>query len=697
MRSMDYKEAVQLARAGDGRGFECLYESTYQSKYYLALQYMKQKEAAEDVLQDAYVRAFTRLDTLEAPERFPAWLGQIVANTAKNALAKNQPLLFTDVAEEMEDFAELMADEGVASQPELAYTMEETRALVHELLDALSDEQRLCMLMFHLEGASIKEIAQTLGCSENTVKSRLNYGRKNLKAKAEELQEKGYTLYNIAPLPLLLLLLRGDQSYMLAEGAIQAGSRMVADRVFARLPGIGAAPGYGQAAAPGAEKEGIQAGAAKSGFLHTAAGKAAAAIVSLCLLGGVFYGITQMAKQEPPEEPKQESPEEPKEPKQEEQQETESEPDVPEETGQKAVNVTDADYPNLLEGNLTKEELEFILAYGPETLTTQGLPDAQYPLILNCWCEAAKASGRFLTPVGSDANYRDGYRVDDVNRYLSSFTEYRFTEDNDSDTPYGNDVDGGVIWVAPAELSFEATAAVTDAAYFEDMMAVHFSYEKNSYEQGIVTADKTAILKKTANGRFQIITIEEGTAPLEGTDAKADGEDTETENENMASIRTIYERVLKSVQSQEEGYGFPNAKGSTDYRYFLWDMDGDGVQELIVGAMFEEDVFEMYDVRVFAVSQDSSGYTTKTIAGDVVSMGVCLPSDGKGLYSVGMSRGTGVTDVYRMGIEGDALSLGSSPELTYTMGDNTGAQFANSNPYAEWISVSNLEGLMGSE
>lgn len=691
MWSMDYKEAVQLARAGDGRGFECLYESTYQSKYYLALQYMKQKEAAEDVLQDAYVRAFTRLDTLEAPERFPAWLGQIVANTAKNALAKNQPLLFADVAEEMEDFAELMADEGVASQPELAYTMEETRALVHELLDALSDGQRLCMLMFHLEGASIKEIAQTLGCSENTVKSRLNYGRKNLKAKAEELQKKGYTLYNIAPLPILLLLLRGDQSYMLAEGAIQAGSRMVADRVFARLPGIGTAPGYGQAAAPGIEKGGIQAGAAKSGFLHTAAGKAAVAIVSLCLLGGAFYGITQMAKQEPLEEPKQESPEEPK---QEEPEETESEPDAPEETEQKAVNVTDADYPDLLEGNLTKEELEFILAYGPETLTTQGLPEGQYPLILNCLCGAAKASGRFLTPVGSDANYRDGYQADDVNRYLSSFTEYRFTEDNDSDTPYGNDVDGGVIWVAPAELSFEAAAAVTDSAYFEDTMVVHFSYEKNSYEQGITAADKTATLKKNANGRFQIITIEEGTAPLEGTDAKADGEDTETENENMASIRTIYERVLKSVQSQEEGYRFPNAKGSTDYRYFLWDMDGDGVQELIVGAMFEEDVFEMYDVRVFAVSRDSSGYTPKPIAGDIVSMSVCLPSDGKGLYSVGMSRGTGVTSVYRMGIEGDALSLGSSPELTYTMGDSAGAQFANSNPYAEWISASNPDGLM---
>ena len=181
---------------------------------------------------------------------------------------------------------------------------------------------------------------------------------------------------------------------------------------------------------------------------------------------------------------------------------------------------------------------------------------------------------------------------------------------------------------------------------------------------------------------------------MEKMAAKADGEDVKAENENTASIRTIYEGVLKSVQSQEEGYGFPNAKGSTDYRYFLWDMDGDGVQELIVGAMFEEDVFEMHDVRVFAVSQDSSGYTPKPIAGDIVSMSVCLPSDGKGLYSVGMSRGTGVTSVYRMGIEGDALSLGSSPELTYTMGDSAGAQFANSNPYAEWISASNLDGLM---
>ena len=47
----------------------------------------------------------------------------------------------------------------------------------------IADEQRLCVLMFHIEGQSIKDIAETLKCSENTVKSRLNYGRKNLKSK----------------------------------------------------------------------------------------------------------------------------------------------------------------------------------------------------------------------------------------------------------------------------------------------------------------------------------------------------------------------------------------------------------------------------------------------------------------------------------------------------------------------------------
>ena len=231
---MNYTEAVKLARAGKQQGFDFLFESTYKSKYYLALQYMRDEEAAKDVLQEAYMRAFSKLEALQNPEAFPGWLGIIVANTARNMLAKKSPQLFSAVdSEEGTDRPEFqIADERIDSQPELAYTRQETQELVHELIDSLSAEQRMCILMFYIEGASIKEIAAAAGCSENTVKSRLNYGRKNLKSKAEVLQRKGYRLYGAAPLPLLLLLLRAECRAMDADGAFAAVGRAVRETIF---------------------------------------------------------------------------------------------------------------------------------------------------------------------------------------------------------------------------------------------------------------------------------------------------------------------------------------------------------------------------------------------------------------------------------------------------------------------------------
>ena len=174
------------------KGIRFLYETTYKSKYYLALQYVKNEEMARDVLQEAYIRAFTKLDMLAEPEAFPGWLGKIVANTAKNVLVKKNPMLFSEMGaeDEGEDFEYRIEDDSIESQPELSYTRQETQELVHQMIDSLSEEQRMCILMFHIEGVPISEIASTLGCSENTVKSRLNYGRKNLKRKAEEYRKR---------------------------------------------------------------------------------------------------------------------------------------------------------------------------------------------------------------------------------------------------------------------------------------------------------------------------------------------------------------------------------------------------------------------------------------------------------------------------------------------------------------------------
>ena len=325
---MNYTEAVALAKAGDERGYGFLYETTYKSKYYLALQYVKNEETARDVLQEAYIRAFTKLDMLAEPEAFPGWLGKIVANTAKNVLVKKNPMLFSEMGaeDEGEDFEYRIEDDSIESQPELSYTRQETQELVHQMIDSLSEEQRMCILMFHIEGVPISEIASTLGCSENTVKSRLNYGRKNLKRKAEELQKKGYKLYNVAPLPLFLYLLRTQEGYLMADGSLAAAGKSVVDAVFRSVsqagPGgaggtgtvaqdsFGAQPEAGAQPPPGAKQgSGMQPtlGAAqtavKTGFLHTTIGKVAAVTVGVCLAGGAaFYGVSQiLGQQEEPE------------------------------------------------------------------------------------------------------------------------------------------------------------------------------------------------------------------------------------------------------------------------------------------------------------------------------------------------------------------------------------------------------------
>lgn len=258
----------------------------------LALKYVKDEEAAKDVLQEAYIRAWKNLDKLKEPEKFDSWLAQIVVNTAKNELEKRNhtPLDLRMESGEEED-AEIM-DQAVSvweNEPELEYTKEETRQLVHELIDALSDEQRLVVIAFELEGLTTKEIAEQLGCPEATVKSRLRYGRNNIKTKAEELQKRGYKLYSVAPMPLLLYLLKKEMVVSAAEPSTQLllseCRKSIAKSTY----------GAGKTAASTAVKA---AGTArKISFLSTAAGKAVIGIVATAsIASAVTVGVISYNK-----------------------------------------------------------------------------------------------------------------------------------------------------------------------------------------------------------------------------------------------------------------------------------------------------------------------------------------------------------------------------------------------------------------
>ncbi len=531
---MNYTEAVRLAKAGKEEGFTFLYESTYKSKYYLALKYMKQEEAAKDVLQDAYIRAFSKLETLKEAEAFPGWLGMIVANTAKNELVKKNPILFTDAAvdEEGESFPYQIEDEDLETQPECAYTRQETKELVHELLDSLPEEQRMCLLMFHIEGIPIREIAQALDCPENTVKSRLNYGRKNLKAKAEELKKKGYKLYSLAPLPLLLYLLRAEEGLFGSEDSTAAAGAAVKTRILSGVssPGAGEAATAqvaeaGKAASAAREagagktagvRQAVRAGASagKKGVLHTVAGKCAAVAVAVCAFGGAAFGLYQMNSADTKPQYVE------KEVLQDQEEDGSlqgAENDVSPDQGGDRQDLTPAvrevqpeDYSVLLAGNLTMEELEFVLAYGTEELSKDrviGQDETEVARILAILCEG---EGSPIKRFGPDEMGRFTYSLADVNRLFSFFTTYQFTEENDSDTDFGLNVEGDGLKYVPPTVGSTAAADITAAEYTEEEMRISFTYERNNYGQGpSVHVEKLAVLHPDETGKYRLVSIKE--------------------------------------------------------------------------------------------------------------------------------------------------------------------------------------------
>ena len=278
---------------------------TYRNKLYIAMKYMKNEDEAMDVLHDSYVKAFERLSGLQDANSFPGWLSTIVANTARNTLRDRHTVNFSDMQREDQDgeaFEYSIADENMTAQPEMACTTKETQEMVQELIGSLSDEQRMCVLMFHIEGYSIKDIATVLGCSENTVKSRLNYGRKNIKAKAEELQKKGYKLYSYTPMALLTYLLMAERGTMLVAGTFDklagVGSVVGAGLIHGGAAGAlsaagstvtaGATGATGSAVGTGAAAGGKTAAAtaAKQTFLKTVAGKITMAAAGVAVAGG---------------------------------------------------------------------------------------------------------------------------------------------------------------------------------------------------------------------------------------------------------------------------------------------------------------------------------------------------------------------------------------------------------------------------
>ena len=202
------EDIILAAIAKEENAITYLYNETYNSVFQAIRPLIKDEDTALDILQDTYIKAFESLAQLEKPEQFRAWVKRIAQNKSKDWLKKKKPTLFSEMRPDDEDGEIDFLDDREFAQPDAIMDKKETRRLLWDIIDSLSDEQRLVVSMYYFQEMQVKDIALELGIAENTVKSRLNYARKHIETKVLALEKQGTKLYSLAPLPFLLWLIR---------------------------------------------------------------------------------------------------------------------------------------------------------------------------------------------------------------------------------------------------------------------------------------------------------------------------------------------------------------------------------------------------------------------------------------------------------------------------------------------------------
>jgi RNA polymerase sigma-70 factor, ECF subfamily len=173
-------ELVAWVRAGDGRAFETIIRRYNRRLWRIARGIVKDETEAEDVVQEAYVRAFARLHQFEGPDGFASWIGTITANEALERLRRRGrgPAPWHDGPDRYPDDEQLVAMmTSNLPDPERLAASSEIRRLLEDAIDSLPDGFRAVVMLREVEQLSTAETAAILAIRPETVKTRLHRGR----------------------------------------------------------------------------------------------------------------------------------------------------------------------------------------------------------------------------------------------------------------------------------------------------------------------------------------------------------------------------------------------------------------------------------------------------------------------------------------------------------------------------------------
>ena len=286
---------------GDEQAFTEFYNRNFNNVYFHAKKYCSNEDDAQDAVQDIFLAVFTQAATIKDLHSWKSWLGGITHNIAISKATRNPNRREDD----LDDFAELLPSRDMSSDPQAQLDEDSTKVILAAMIDQLPAEQRAALTYFYYDEMPIAEIAEVMGCSENTVKSRLNYAKQKIEKQAEAMERKeGIKLYSFSPAMLLHALGLGKTAVQApAMGASLAAAVSSAAGGTAAAVAAGAAATAGSAGVAGTA---AAAGAAAAGGLltKTVAIIAACAVGFSAIGGAVAYvatGERRNTRQEPTE------------------------------------------------------------------------------------------------------------------------------------------------------------------------------------------------------------------------------------------------------------------------------------------------------------------------------------------------------------------------------------------------------------
>lgn len=184
MEPSSEEKLIRQAQAGDTDAFAALVVAHQTFVYNLALGLLGNTQEAEDIAQEAFVRAWLALSHFQAKARFRTWLYRIVTNLCYNRL----PRLRRDLAALNEETFQDIPDE-LTVDPVSHVETQETRQFLHREIEALPESYRLLILLRYRHELSYQEIAETLDLPLGTVKTGLFRARARLKEALRKYEE----------------------------------------------------------------------------------------------------------------------------------------------------------------------------------------------------------------------------------------------------------------------------------------------------------------------------------------------------------------------------------------------------------------------------------------------------------------------------------------------------------------------------